>query len=296
MTLLAALAGAVIISFSAIFFALSGTSAVTGGFYRNAYALPVLAVLWLIGRRRTDRTPRQRVVATLAGVAIALDVIAWHTAIGMIGAGLATLIANVSVIFVALGAWIFLGEQPRRVTLYTIPVILVGIALISGVGQAEAFGDDPVLGTLLALVAAIFYATFVLLYRDSSSPRESPGPALAEVTFAAALTTLAYGTIFGGLDLGFEWPAHGWLLGLALGAQVLGWLLIGYALPRLPAVETATLILIQPAMTLGWGAAILSERPSLLQIIGALVVLGGVAFVAITRSRSAAKPALSRPG
>jgi len=63
------------------------------------------------------------------------------------------------------------------------------------------------------------------------------------------------------------------------------WLMITYALPRLPAVETATIILIQPALTMVWGAIIFDERPSGLQILGAAIILGGVAVVALVRAR-----------
>jgi drug/metabolite transporter (DMT)-like permease len=70
-------------------------------------------------------------------------------------------------------------------------------------------------------------------------------------------------------------------------------MLIGYALPRLPAVETATIILLQPALTLVWGALIFGERPSVIQIAGALVVLLGVAFVAVVRARREALAAVS---
>lgn len=45
MPLIAALVGALAISFSAIWFALAGVNAVTGAFFRVAYALPVLALL-----------------------------------------------------------------------------------------------------------------------------------------------------------------------------------------------------------------------------------------------------------
>jgi drug/metabolite transporter (DMT)-like permease len=96
--------------------------------------------------------------------------------------------------------------------------------------------------------------------------------------------TVIVGVARGGLDLGLGWPAQGWLIALALGAQVAGWLAIGYALPRLPAAETATIVLLQPSLTLVWGALIFGERPSTLQIVGAVVVLAGVGFVAFTRA------------
>ncbi|HEX9848533.1 MAG TPA: DMT family transporter, partial [Acidimicrobiia bacterium] len=143
MTLLAAAAGAVTISFSAILFALSETSPITGTFYRAAYALPVLVMLWLVRRGADTRPMSRRWMAVGAGLSLGADVFTWHNSIEFIGAGLATLIANTQVIFVALGAWVILGERPRRTTLLTVPVILFGVALVSGVGQGSAFGEDP---------------------------------------------------------------------------------------------------------------------------------------------------------
>jgi drug/metabolite transporter (DMT)-like permease len=50
-------------------------------------------------------------------------------------------------------------------------------------------------------------------------------------------------------------------------------------------VETSTIILLQPALTLLWGAIIFEERPSSLQMIGAILVLAGVGTVAVARAR-----------
>lgn len=290
MTLLAALTGAVLISFSAIFFALSETSPITGAFFRLAYALPALFIIWWLRRNQDKRPTQRRWFAVGAGLALGADVFTWHTSIEFIGAGLATLLANTAVVFVALGAWVILGERPRNATMVAIPVILFGVALISGLGQGDAFGSNPVQGTILALLAAVFYATFLLAFRHSNDEKAPAAGPLMEATIGGALTTLAIGIIGSGIDFGFSWPAHGWLLALALGAQVTAWLMIAYALPRLPAVETATIILIQPALTMLWGAIIFGERPSALQISGAVIVLAGVAFVAFARGRKVPEP------
>jgi drug/metabolite transporter (DMT)-like permease len=290
MTLLAALAGAVMISLSAILFALSGVSPVTGTFFRTAYALPVLFVLWWIRRNQDRRRTSRRWIAIGAGLALGADVFAWHSSIEFVGTGLATLIANTSVIFVALGAWIILGERPRNTTLAAIPIILFGVTLVSGLGQGDPFGSNPVQGTALALLAAVFYATFLLGFRHSNDERVPAAGPLMEATLGAAIASLLIGLFGSGIDFAINWPAHGWLLGLALGAQVTAWLMIGYALPRLPAVETATIILIQPALTMVWGAIIFDERPSALQIVGAVIVLIGVAVVALVRARRIPEP------
>ncbi len=285
LTKLAALTGATIISFSAIFYSLSGANAMTGAFFRVAYALPVLFVVWYIRRKDDRRTGRQRWLALGAGIALALDMIVWHTSIGYIGAGLATLIANTQVVLVAMAAWVFFRERPDKRVLLAIPIVLLGVTLVSGLGQDTAFGSNPLLGTVFALMAAVFYGFFILVLKfanPSGSP--SAGP-LMEVTAGAVITVLLIGLIRGGIDFSFSWPQHGWLLALALGPQVVAWLLIGYALPRLPAAETATIVLLQPALTMIWGALIFSERPSTIQIIGAVVVLLGVALATSARVR-----------
>jgi drug/metabolite transporter (DMT)-like permease len=283
-TLAAALTGAVMISFSAIFFGLSGVSPITGAFFRVAYALPVLFLLWFL-RRRQDRRPLSRHwIAIGAGVALCADLLALHNSIDSIGTGLASLIANTSVIFVAIVAWILFKERPRRTTMLAIPVILLGVTLVSGLGQGDAFGSNPVRGTVLALMAALFYASYLLSLRHSNHEQAPAAGPLMEATLGATISLLVLGMFTGGLDLAFSWPAHGWLLVLALGSQVVAWLMITYALPRLPAVETATIILIQPALTMVWGAIIFGERPSGLQILGAAIILGGVTVVAWVRA------------
>jgi drug/metabolite transporter (DMT)-like permease len=285
MTLLAALGGAAAISFSAIFFELAGVSPVTGAFFRAAYALPVLGVIWWLGRRSDHRPWHKRSQAVVGGLVLGLDVVFWHTSIHHIGAGLATLLANSQVVFVAVSAWLLLGERPPRKTLVAIPVVMIGVAMVSGLGRGDAFGDNPVFGTLLALLAAVFYAVFILLFRSSNEARVPPAGPLLEATTGLLISASLVSLVTGDLVLTPSWPAHGWLIALALGAQVGGWLLIGYALPRLPAVETATIILLQPMLTMVWGALIFAERPSAIQLVGALIVLGGVGFVAVNSAR-----------
>lgn len=297
MTTAAALFGATIISFSAIFYAMSGASPVTGGFFRVAFALPVLAAVWWVRRQHDHRSPRDRWLAFAAGIALGLDMFVWHTSIGYIGAGLATLIANVQVVLVALAAWYFFGDRPGRTVMVAIPVVLLGVSLVSGLGQDDAFGSDPLRGTVFALLAAVFYAVFILTLKYANTVKAPAAGPLTEVTAGGLITIAVIGMLGPGIDLAVGWPSAGWLLALALGPQVVAWLLIGYALPRLPAAETATIVLLQPAFTMVWGAIIFGERPSVMQIVGAAVVLGGVGLVAVAsaRARASAAPVSVEP-
>lgn len=283
--LLAALAGAVIISFSAILFQLSGVTASTGTFFRAFYALIAIQLALAFTKAPVVRTPRERNIALVAGVFLAIDVWFWQTAIGHIGTGLATLIANSQVVIVSLLAWAVLSERPSTRTFVSMPVVMGGLVLITGLGGADAFGSNPVLGVVLAVSAAVFYSAFLMLYRRANT---SLGPVLRvlrDVLVGSTVGALATGLISGDLDFVPSWPAHGWLLLLALGAQVWGWMLIGYALPRLPSAHTSFAILLQPSLTLVWGAIIFTERPSLIQWFGVAIVLAGIATVTLPGRR-----------
>jgi drug/metabolite transporter (DMT)-like permease len=79
--------------------------------------------------------------------------------------------------------------------------------------------------------------------------------------------------------------AHLWLLALALVSQVMGWLFIATALPRLPAIETSVLLLVQPVFAIAWGVLFFAERLSSVQWIGSAIVLAGVAVLSMESSR-----------
>lgn len=111
---LRALAGVVGISFSAIFVRLSDSSPSTAAFFRAAYALPLLVLLWLPERKQDHRSPRVRLTAVFGGAILGADLAAWHRAIESIGAGLATVLGNTQVVMVAFAAWWLFGERPRR--------------------------------------------------------------------------------------------------------------------------------------------------------------------------------------
>jgi drug/metabolite transporter (DMT)-like permease len=115
-----------------------------------------------------------------------------------------------------------------------------------------------------------------------------------DATAGAAIGALAAGALFDGqFSLALSWPEHGWLLALALTAQVAGWLLIAAALPRVPALETSVLLLIQPMATVVWGLIIFAEDLSVVQWLGVALVLGGVAVLTLRGSveRPATAPA-----
>jgi drug/metabolite transporter (DMT)-like permease len=281
---LAAAAGAACIASSATLVRLADVEPATAATFRCLYALPVLGFLLLREDRRYGTRPgRDRWLAAAAGVFFGVDLVLWHHAIAAVGAGIATVLGNLQVVVVGFLAWWLLGERPSRRLVLAVPVVMAGVLLISGVVGGGAYGDDPTLGVVFGLGTSLAYAAFLLLLRHGSKDlRRAAGP-LFDATAVAAVVCIALGPVSGGIDLVPSWPAHGWLVVLALTSQVAGWLLIAVSLPRVPAALTSVILLLQPVASVGLSAGVLDERPSPLQLLGCAIVLVGV--VAATAGR-----------
>jgi drug/metabolite transporter (DMT)-like permease len=291
---LAALTGAVAISFSGILFRVADVSPSTGAVFRCLYALPAL---WLLARwednRYGSRPRKQRMLARVAGLFFAVDLVAWHEGIEEVGAGLATVLGNLQVVLVGLLAWAILRERPSNRSLAAIPVALFGVILISGVLEQGAYGRNPGLGVAFGILTAVSYAGFLLVLREGNRDLRRPAGPLFDATLASAVGCILIGLALGNLDWTPGWPAQGYLILLALSSQVVGWLLISITLPRLPAALTSVLLTFQPVLSVLFAWAILSESPSPLQLVGVAFVLGGLLIVSAGRRprRRVAEPA-----
>ncbi len=280
---------AVLISFSAIFIRYADVSVSTAAFFRPAYALPLIALLYLLTRRHDTRTRRERVFTILAGGLMGLSFTLWNYSIAYVGAGLATVLGNTQVVFVGLVAWLVFRERPPAMTVFAVPLVLGGVVLATGVGRPDAYGAEPLLGVLYGVVNALAYTAFLLIFRRTARGLVRPSGPLLDATIGALIVTFVLGVATDpGFDLRPVWPAHGWLLALAVGSQTIAWWGILAVLPRLRALDTSVILLVQPGLTVVWGGLLFAERPSPLQWTGVASILGGVALVMLASARERA--------
>jgi drug/metabolite transporter (DMT)-like permease len=148
-----------------------------------------------------------------------------------------------------------------------------------------------VLGAVLGAGVSVLYAVYILMLRHTTAGRDgTPGAVvqpLYEATLGGTAGSLVLGFALHDFRLGPAWPALGWLALLALTSQVIGWLLITVAMPRLQAWLVSVLLLVQPAGSIALSAAALGERPSLAQLAGVALILAGVVIATSGRTRTA---------
>ena len=293
---LAALIGALCIAFSGIFYRFAEVTPATATVFRCLYGLPILAaVAWFEHRRYGPLPPLVVRLSILAGVFFAADLLSWHHAVDAVGAGLATVLGNLQVLVVGLVAWVVFRERPPRSVLLALPIVLVGAVLISGLVGTGAYGVNPPLGVALGTLTAFAYSGYLLVIRRGGRDLRRPAGPVAISTASTMVVAVIVGILLGELDPVPSWPAHGWLAIVGITSQSIGYLVISISLPRLPASVVSIILLAQPVATVVLARLLLDEQPSLEQLLGVILVIGGIAIATIPvgRMRDRARAALA---
>ncbi|OBC03491.1 multidrug DMT transporter permease [Mycobacterium sp. 852013-50091_SCH5140682] len=269
-----AAAGALGVSTSGLFVALSSTSPGTASFFRCAFALPLLVPLAIAERRhRGAPTTRQHGWAAAAGVLFAADALLWTQAIYEVGVGLSAVLVNTQVVMVPLLARLIDREPLSARFVALLPVIVLGTVLTGGVFESGVAGTAPVAGTIHSTLAALCYSAFLFLLRRGG-PDQPPVQSYVTIIGSAACAALAGGALWwGGVALTPGWGPAGWLALTAICGQVLGWLLVALSSPLLRVEVSSALLLLTPVGALLLAAICLGQVPSVWQAIGCVLIL-----------------------
>ena len=142
-----------------------------------------------------------------------------------------------------------------------------------------------VLGSSLVLVSTITFAIFIVVAGDMI-PRIGSLRFTAYGMIAACVGVIIHNLVTENIQ-GFQQatPVYGLAFLLAVFCTVIPSFLMNEGIRILGSGKAATLGIIGPVITLFLGALILDETIGLVQIIGAALVIGGVALVSIRKSQ-----------
>ncbi|MBO3101358.1 DMT family transporter [Cellulomonas fengjieae] len=219
---------------------------------------------------------------------------AYFAAVQRAGVAVATLVAlGAAPLAVAAGSTVSTRRLPAPRTLAALGLALAGLVLL--VRPSEA-GPRAAVGALLALLAAVAFATMTVLNRRGV-PGLGPLPLTATAFTLGGAALLPVAALTGSATTGLAVPSDvdGWLLlaylavvptAAAYGAYFTG-------LRHVPATTAALLVLLEP-LTATVGAVLLrGEQLGLHGVLGAGLV--GAAVV-VLRPRRAGSPTMDAPG
>jgi len=288
--LMGLLGGALCIAFAPIFAVLSTRGDDGVGMWDAAFwrvAIGALALALLFGIRRQNIIPSRADFAKshawiwLPGIAFGFDFWAWHWAFDNTSVANATLLANTSILWVTLFAWLVWKERMTKLFVTGATVAFGGMILLmlSSKGRIPPTDGDPVLGDFLSLLTAIFYASYQLSMKRYRR-EHSAHVLMFWASAVAALVLLPLALIHE--DRFMPSTFNGWLplLGLGVISHACGQGLIAWSLGSLPSSLASVTLLVQPVSTALLGVVILRQALVPWQIIGAVVVVTGL-FCAI---------------
>ncbi|WP_251328055.1 DMT family transporter [Haloplanus pelagicus] len=292
---LAALGLAVLaISTSAILVRWSDAPNVIKALYRVGFTVGALVPLFDGEDRRSLEQVGRRdgTVAVGAGVALALHFVVWFESLEHTTVAASVTLVQAQPVFVAVGAWVLLGERVSRRSALGIGVALVGmIGLSFGPGLLAAL--DPTVapagdvtgaqyGNALALLGAVAVAAYYLAGR--SLRRRLGVLPYVTVVYTACTFVLLVVAVARGLPL-MAYPPHEWALfaAMALGPGVLGHTVVNWALGHLESHVVSVSLLGEPVGSTLLAVVLLAEVPTWGTLVGGTVVLAGIYVTASAR-------------
>lgn len=235
-----------------------------------------LTAVMLVRPWRRWRTPFLALLACATfGGAVQSALI--FSGIARVPASMAILVVQSQVPFAVLAAWAFGQERLNTRRLAGIAVALAGIALV--VGLPDAVGETG--GLLLIVLGTASWGAAQGMIRASS--RDSGGELMGAIALLAAPQLLVLSLILesGQIDAltGAGWIDWGIVLVLAFTGYALPYTIWYGLLRRYRVDQIAPFALLMPITGVLASAAILGERPSLLSLLGGVVILSGLALV-----------------
>ena len=276
------------ISGGAILVRLSNSAPAVAAFYRVLFTtLPLLPIAgWKYRNDFRQITARDFGFATLAGLALAVHFASWFESLAWTSVAASVTLVQSQPVFVAIGAWLLLGERVTSRMALGIVIAVAGIATMS-LGDllgGVLVGPDPLYGNTLALLGAVMAAGYVLAGR-SLRQRVALVPYVVVVygvcTLALLAVVLAQGHPLSG------YPPREWLIfaGLALGPGLFGHTVINWALAHLESSVVSVSLLGEPIGATLLALVVLAEVPTQFTVVGGVIVLVGIYYTASDRSR-----------
>lgn len=222
--------------------------------------------------------------AVLAGFVLALHFVGFFLAMRMTSVAAGTALVALQPIFAAIFVKLSGGHIPSTAWLGMI-VSFIGVVLVSGVDLH--FSYKSFLGDVAAIISAALAACYMMA--GSKAQRTLETTTYTTVCyFVCAITALPMAVIAGNEI--FRFSAKEWwiVLGLILGAQLMGHTMFNSALKRVSPAIVSLIVFFEVPVSAILAAWWLGQKPPLGIIPGIILILAGCVLV-VTRTRGVSR-------
>ena len=243
-------------------------------FWRDMVAFLVFLLLALFLEPRRTIRPSDRPIMAGMGISLGVFHVALNLGYRLNGAAITTIQQAAMPAIVLVAARVIWKEDLTGLKIFSLILILIGTVLVSGLLQAGA-PDVSLASIAVGFLVPALYAAWSLFGKALRSGYS----AVVTLTWAfgiAALVLLPFQLSTGGL-LPPSFPAIAglWFGGLIGISTVLAFFVFTFALGRLPAGIASILVMSEIAFAVLYAHIFLGEALLLIEIVGAIVVVGG---------------------
>lgn len=270
---LALIGGILCISIFPILVKLHLTGGLISAFYRMFFAVILLLPYVLLTKKFKLPTLKFTLLAILCGVLFSSDVAVWNIAIQDSSATQASLLTNLSPLWVGIGSFFFLKIRPATNFWFGTVVSLIGMVTLVGFSFFVELNFDQAF--LFAVLSGILYSIYLLVSKNVLSEVD----VLSFMTISLLASSLYLAILCYFLNEPFTGFSNtGWfvLVIQAIICQLCAWLSISYATKHMRATRVSLSLLSQAVITslLAW--LFLEEKITLQMILGGIILLIGI--------------------
>lgn len=224
-------------------------------------------------RQELKQTPGKLVLlSVLSGVFLAIHFVLWFESLKHTSVASSTTIVCTEVIWVCLGYCLFLKGKLSWRAMASIAVTLLGSVLIA---FSDSGSGTQLYGDVLALLAAIAVAVYTLIGRVVRSSLSTTVYTYMVYSACGAVLVLTC-CVQGQSLIGYGWsPVIVGLL-LAVFSTILGHSIFSWCLRYFSPAFVSASKLCEPVVAAAIAVVLFQEIPGWLQILGAVLILGGV--------------------
>lgn len=249
--------------------------------YRLGMAVLLLTPYVFINKKtRTELFSLSRkdvAFCSLSGFFFAFHLFVWFESLKHTSVASSTVLCNTEVVFAAIGYILFFGKRLQKKEFLAIGIALAGTVVIA---TADQGGDQGALyGDFLATLAAVLTAAYTLI---GTRQRDHISTTVYTyiLYFASFITLIGVDVVTGTPMFGYE--TIDWIMAfcLALFCNLMGHSVFSWSLKYLKPTYVSTVKLAGPVFASINAIYLFGEIPGPVQILGAVIVIAGVALYA----------------